>query len=260
MYVYAILLLPLLFLVQNPHLSESVHGFSLTLLKPLLLAGDYLSTFSRETRNTFVRLWKTFQDQAKVEYRIAELESQLVKFSEISKENERLKEALAFRDANGTQGIAARVIRWDPASWRKMMVLDKGTRDGIKKDTAVAVLEGLIGRILESGPSTSRLILLIDPDSRVSAITNDSRAQGIMAGNGSDSLKMIYLELESGVQVGETVLSSGTSGLFPKGIPIGKITAIEKDFDGLHLNAVVQPFVRFSKLEEVVCLASFGEK
>lgn len=68
------------------------------------------------------------------------------------------------------------------------------------------------------------------------------------------------MNLDSGVEVGETVISSGTSSLFPKGIAIGKILSLTKSNDGLHMKAFVEPFVRFSKLEEVLCLESYQEE
>ena len=86
-------------------------------------------------------------------------------------------------------------------------------------------------------------------------MANESRSQGVIAGEGSPKLKMSYLELDGGARVEEMVLTSGMTGLFPKGIKIGKITEIQRESDSLHLEAEVEPFVRLSKLEEVLCLA-----
>ena len=125
---------------------------------------------------------------------------------------------------------------------------------------AVLVPEGLVGRVMEVGANSARVLLLTDPDSRVVALGDQSRAQGVAAGDGSSRLKMEYLELESGAAVEETVSTSGMSGIFSKGIRIGKITGLMRDASGLHLEARIEPFVRFSKLEEVLCLASSRQK
>ncbi|HRY85959.1 MAG TPA: rod shape-determining protein MreC, partial [Candidatus Omnitrophota bacterium] len=148
----------------------------------------------------------------------------------------------------------ARVIGEDLTPWKKVVVLDKGSRHNLKKDMVVVVPEGLVGRILEVEPYTSRAILLPDPDCRVSALTSASRAQGIIAGIGTEKLQMRYLSLDAEIALGEDVITSGIGSVFPKGLQIGKIESIERDGDGLHLLALVKPSVPFSKIEEVLCL------
>jgi rod shape-determining protein MreC len=255
-YFLAVFALPLLVLLQNPYIKEPLRGASFAILKPLFAAVTATTDLFSNIQDGFGRFWNAFHTQPAFEARVAELEAEVSRLQEMAKENERLRKLVEFRDTQAGKKIAAQVIGWDPSPWRKTLILDKGTSQGIKKDMAVIVPEGLIGRILETGPSTSRVILLQDSDSRVSAIAETSRAQGVAAGNGSSDLTMEYLELESAVEVGETVSTSGLNGLFPKGIKIGKITAISKDATGLHLQAKVQSSVRFSKIEEVLCLGS----
>lgn len=249
--------LPLFLALQNPKFGESLRLASITFLKPFLVACDSAAGAFRNTRAGFVRFWGSFQSQQKLEARIAELESERLRWDETLKENERLKKMLDFRQTLSEKGIGARVIGWDLSPWRKTVILDKGAQHGLKKNMAVVVLEGLVGRLVEVGPISSRAILLLDPDARVSALADKSRAQGVVMGDGTPTLKMGYLELEGGAGVEETVLASGVGGLFPKGLRIGKITGLGKDATGLHLVAQVQPFVSFSKLEEVLCLESF---
>lgn len=255
-YFLAVFILPLLILLQNPNIREPLRGWSLSLFKPVLLVGDGTLQFFDSTRSGFGRFIKAFQGQEANEKKITELESELNQYRELSKENERLRKLLEFRDTLEGKKIAARVIGWDPSPWRKTLILDKGKNQGIRKNMAVLVAEGLVGRIVEAGPSTSRAILLLDADSRVSAMAEESRAQGVVTGYGGQELTLEYLELEGNVAVGENVSTSGLNGLYPKGIRIGKITAISRDSTGLHLQAKISSFVRFSKLEEVLCLES----
>ncbi len=259
-YYLAVFLLPFLVILQDSRIKEPIHGISLTLLKPAFLLGNAVTEIFTNTGEGMDRFWKAFHRQGVDERRIAELELELRQFQETVKENERLKKILEFRDTLGGKKIAARVIGRDPSPWRRTLILDKGTRQGITKDMVVLVPEGLVGRILEAGPSTSRAILLTDVDSRVGGMADDSRAQGMIGGTGESTLVMDYLELESKVAVGENVTSSGLSGIFPKGIRIGKITSLSRDTTSLHLQAKVDSYVRFSKLEEVLCLAPSPEK
>ncbi len=259
-YFWAFLFLPLLVFLQNPAVKEPLHGWSLTALKPALQAGHITFRFFSDVGLSIERFVHTFKQQGELESQIAKLESQLVRYHEFEKENVRLKKLVDFRSTLSGKTVPARIIGWDPSPWRKSFILDKGSNQGIRKDMAVISFEGLVGRILDVGPETSRVILLTDLDARVSAMTDQTRATGIIAGGGGSKLKMMYLELESGVQVQETALTSGLGGLFPKGLRVGKITSILRDPSGLHLNAEIEPFVQFSKLEEVVCLNSSPEK
>ncbi len=259
-YFWAFLFLPLLVFIQNPAVKEPVQGFTLAVLKPVLSTGQGISRFFSETRQGFERMVRSFREQGVLEARVAQLESMLVRYKELEKENERLQKLVDFRGSVSGKTIAARIIGSDPSPWRKSFILDKGTRQGIQKDMAVIASEGLAGRVLDAGSETSRVILVNDLDARVSAMTEQSRATGIIAGDGGSTLKMIYLDLESAVQVQETVLTSGLGGLFPKGLKIGRIISVTRDPSGLHLQAEVEPFVPFSKMEEVLCLNSSPEK
>lgn len=259
-YFFALLGLPLLFVLQSPAIREPLRDVSLSALKPAFLAFDAVHGFFRETGDQVTYFWSAFRSQESYQTRIAELEARLVKTEEMSKENARLKKLLDFKDSLKEKTVTARVVGWDSTPWRKMILLDKGEKGGVHKDMAVVVPEGLVGKILEAGPEMSQAILLTDPDSRVSGITEKSRSQGVVTGLTGSQLNLKYLELEGGVEIGETVLSSGVGGIIPKGIRVGKITSIARSSDGLHLNATMDPAVRFSKLEEVLCLESFRSK
>ena len=257
---YLLLLIPLIVVLNFSSVKSSVRDISSTVSKPFLLTGHALMQAVENVKKNFGYFVSTFQGQEKTQLRIVELENQLVQYQEAIKENERLKKLLEFRQTFQEKSVAAHVIGWDTNPWRKTAILDKGSKHGIKKDMAVVVPEGLIGRVTESFAHTSRVILLTDPDARVSGLTDTSRAQGIVAGNGSSSLKMKYLELDGGAAVGETILTAGIGGLFPKGFRIGKISNISRDETGLHLTATIEPFAQFNKLEEVLCLVSSTQK
>ena len=257
--LFLLIAIPFLLTFQDARIREPIHAASLTVLKPALIAVSSVQITLLSARDSFVRFWKTFQDQGRLEEQITELQSKLVTFDEAIKENERLKKLLDFKQTLRTKSIVARIVGGDFSPWRRTLILDKGKKQGLKKDMAVVVPEGLVGRILEVGNQTSRAILLIDGDARVSAVSEQSRAQAVTAGDGSSEMKLKYLDLDSGISVGETVLTSGVGGLFPKGLRIGMITAVSKDNDGLHLLANVKPYVNFSKLEEVICLDSLPE-
>ena len=259
-YFLAVPVVALVLFFQYPRLNEAAHAIFYTLTRPVFVIGSGLRqglyTIRYEAGNFFNAVGK----QREYLGRIQELETQLVHYHEMERENQRLQRLLNFSQPLGVHTIGTRVIGEDVTPWKKVVVLDKGSRHNIKKDMVVVVPEGLAGRILEVEPYTARAILLPDPDCRVSALTAVSRAQGIIAGIGTEKLQMKYLSLDAEVAVGEDVTTSGIGSIFPKGLQIGKVESIERDSDGLHLLALVKPSVPFSKLEEVLCLASSPQK
>jgi len=260
---YYFLAVPVIFLIaffQYPRLNEAVHSLFSTLTRPAFVLGSSLRDGLYAVRYQSGNFLDAVGKQKEYLARIQELEGQLIHFHEMDLENQRLKKLLNFSLPLATHTIGARVIEEDMTPWKKVVLLDKGSRHSLKKDMAVVVPEGLVGRILEVEPYTSYAILLPDPDSRVSALTTTSRAQGIIAGIGTDMLQMKYLALDAEVAIGEDVITSGVGSIFQKGLQIGKIESIERDSDGLHLLALVKPSVSFSKIEEVLCIVSSQQK
>ncbi|MFA5168131.1 MAG: rod shape-determining protein MreC [Candidatus Omnitrophota bacterium] len=259
-YFLAVPVIALIVFFQYPRLNESVHSVFSTVVRPALVLGSSLREGLYMVRYQSGNFLNAVGKQNEYRARIQALEGQLSRFREIDRENRRLKKLLNFGLPLATRTIGARVIGEDVTPWKKVILLDKGSRHNLKKDMMVVVPEGLAGRILEVEPYTAHAILLPDSDSRVSALTATSRAQGIIAGIGTDRLQMKYLALDAEVAIGEDVITSGVGSIFQKGLQIGKIESVERDSDGLHLLALVKPSVPFSKLEEVLCLVSSPQK
>jgi rod shape-determining protein MreC len=259
-YFLAVPVIALIAFFQYPRLNESVHSIFSTLARPAFVLGSSLRGGFYAVRYQSGNFLDAVGKQKEYLARIQELEGQLVRFREMDRENQRLKKLLNFSLPLATHTIGTRVIGEDVTPWKKIVLLDKGSRSNLKKDMAVVVPEGLVGRILEVEPYTAHAILLSDSDFRVSALTAVSRAQGIVAGIGTEKLQMKYLALDAEIAIGEDVTTSGIGSVFPKGLQIGKIEAIERDSDGLHLLALIKPSVPFSKLEEVLCIVSSRPK
>lgn len=260
---YYFLAVPVALLVltfQYPRVHETARSFFNSLTRPLLIAGSAVRQGIYNVRYNTGTFWDAVAKQQEYRSRVQELESKLLNYSEMEKENQRLKKLMNFSQTPATKSIGARVIGEDMTPWRKVIVLDKGSRHGIKKDMVLVAPEGLVGRVLEAEPFTARAILLPDPDCRVGALTTGGRSQGVIAGTGMDKLQMKYLSLDTEIAIGEEVITSGIESLFPKGLLVGKIESVERDSEGLHLLAVVTPAVPFSKIEEVLCLVSSPQK
>lgn len=185
---------------------------------------------------------------------IENLERELLKSQEARLENERLRNLLAFNASGKTHFIPSMVIGKDLSDLRYTIIIDKGKRDGIRKDMVVVSGNGLVGRVRECGWGIARVLLIVDHDSSISGLVQRTRDEGILVGNGRAGLIMKYLGLDSDVKKGDKVITSGFGAIFKKGILIGEVVSVDMDESNLYLKAVVKPEVDIFRLEEVLVM------
>lgn len=181
---------------------------------------------------------------------------------ELQKENYRLREMLDFKERKDYELLPAEVIARDPSNWFETITVNRGSLHGVKKNMAVITSQGLVGNILKVSRTSSRVLLLTDSRRAVSALVMRSREPGdvgIVEGSSGESvsLRMTNLPPEANIQPGDTIISSGLGGIFPKGLVIGTVLETGLDQYGLLQQAVVLPAVNFNRLEEVFIVMEF---
>lgn len=169
-------------------------------------------------------------------------------------ENQRLRGILEFKNAIPYASIPAEVIGRDPTNWANSLIIGKGIAHGIRQNKAVISVRGLIGRTLEVGRYSSRILLITDPNSKVGVVIQRNRQGGIMVGRSDGRCKIIYIALDSDVTKGDKVITAGFSSAFPKGILIGEVVSVGKEPGRLYKYAIVRPAQDMAKLEEVLCI------
>ncbi len=195
---------------------------------------------------------------------VGQLRVQNLQASEAAAENTRLRALLEYKQA-ATQFdlVAARVIGRESATWTSMIIIDRGTRDGIKEDMAVVTEKGLVGNVIEAGPISSKVQLILDPRSAVGTLVQrpESRVAGIVEGDSTNPMmpRMINIPRTADVVEGDTIVTSGFGGVYPKGIIVGLVSSIENDEGGLLKYARLEPAVDFQKLEDVEVITASRE-
>ncbi|OKH20987.1 rod shape-determining protein MreC [Hydrococcus rivularis NIES-593] len=155
--------------------------------------------------------------------RIIELE---LRISELEQQNQQFKKLLGDFEKNKRSAIAAPIIGRSADDWWQQAILGRGSRDGIEKGFAVTGIGGLVGRVIEVTPHSSRVLLISDPNSRVGAIVTRSRSMGLIKGRGSQIAVMEFFEKVPDIRPGDTVSTSAVSQLFPAGLPIGRVQSV----------------------------------
>ena len=186
----------------------------------------------------------------------ADLTEQLNRYREGSLEAMRLQKLLELREGFPQRAVAARVIDHNRSSLFKTLLINKGTADGLRVGLAVLSDQGVVGRIIEISWHASRVLLLIDGNSNIDGLIQRSRAQGILQGVGSAGCSLKYISRAEEVLAGDVVISSGLSGVFPKGLLLGVVTGASRKEGGLFQKIDVAPAVDFEKLEEVLALTT----
>jgi len=205
---------------------------------------DYVDLRGMQRENKRLR-----QEVGTLSRRIEQLEEQAL-------ETQRLQRLLALREVPQAQALTARVAGKDATNWFKTILVDRGGLDGVRRNQPVVAPDGLVGRVVEVTPSSAKVQLLTDPVSAVGGLVQRTRVTGIVSGNLGAGTRVRYLPLMADVAVGDLVVTSGMGGVFPKGIPIGRLTAVERRSGALFQEASLQPTVDLSRLEEVLILTS----
>jgi len=173
---------------------------------------------------------------------------------ELELENNRLRELLGFKRSLPGPAIAAQVIGKDPSAWFKTVILDKGRLDGVQPGLPAVTSRGVVGQIVEASSYQSRLLLIIDRNSAADALVQRTRARGIVKGTSGDECYLDYVMHEDDVRVGDLVVSSGFDGVYPKGLLMGTVTAVNFQGSDFFKEVRITPVVDFDKLEEVLII------
>lgn len=174
---------------------------------------------------------------------------------QLLQENGRLRRLLEFKQRSGWSLTSAEVIGRELGPWSRSLLLDKGSRQGIREGMAVITPTGLLGRVSDVGPSSSRVMLLADPHFRVTAVLLEGRLAGLVSGGGTGECLLTYLPLSAEPREGEAVQTAGGKSFCPDGIPIGVIRKVWIDRSQLYKTAGLQPAVDPGAVEEVLIVA-----
>jgi rod shape-determining protein MreC len=178
----------------------------------------------------------------------------IIQQSELELENQRLRELLGFKRSLPAPAIAAEIIGKDPSAWFKTVIIDKGSADGLRRGLPAVSSLGVVGQIIEVSARQSRLMLIIDRNSGADALVQRTRARGIVKGTSQDDCYLDYVLHADDVKVGDLVVSSGFDGVYPKGVLIGTVTAVDFKGGDFFKDVQITPAVDFDKLEEVLII------
>lgn len=207
-------------------------------------------------------VWETYLDwknvraeNRRLREEIQRLRVEALRVGETDDENRRLRRLLALQERLPLTTVSGEIIAREWGGWIRALTVNRGRGDKIPRLTAVISPDGLIGRIVEVRPGASIIQVLTDPASTVGAHVVRTRTPGIVEGEPRGTLRFKYMARDgAAIQVGDVLVTSGQGGLFPRGIPIGRVQAIDDRGSALFHYAVLAPAVDFARVDEVLLI------
>ncbi len=232
----------ILFLGQPTASSTKLRMIFVQLSTPFVKLGDYIPAV--KSRRDLDRQNRELRTENEV------LRQQVRALGEAGRENLRLTQKLNLTGRTGFKTLGARVIGRDASNWWKSLQIDRGSNDGVRENLAVLNADGLIGKVVKVTRGEARVLLITDSSCKVSALLQDSREPGVVAGS-----QMTYVDRNAKINPGENVITSGRGGIFPPGILIGTVVKAELNQQtGMYQDVEIKPAVDFRRLEEVVVI------
>ncbi|MET0406564.1 MAG: rod shape-determining protein MreC [Cystobacter sp.] len=171
-------------------------------------------------------------------------------------ENERLRGLLSYAESSPGPDIPARVIGVNPVLKLLSVRINRGESEGVGRGMAVVTPDGIVGQVVRTTGGYSDVALVTDAQSRVAVQVQRSRARGTAAGAGKGPLQLENMLRIEDVQEGDLIITSGTDGVYPPGLVVGRVTHLEKTEHGMFLGGDIVPAVDTTRLEEVLVRGS----
>ena len=202
--------------------------------------------------NHYIALSDAAKENDRLKSHLNELNVQLLDYNEKKLEVDRLRGLLGLSRSYKRKHTVAEVISIRHSEVFHSMRLNKGTLDGIQVGMPVVTSKGVVGRVIRSGSKYSDVHLLIDINFNIDALIQRNRVRTVLNGNNFEATAKLNRKTE--VRIGDTIITSGIVGGFPKGLAIGQVTRISYSEDHVNQAITIEPWVDFDKVEEVIVL------
>ena len=243
-------------------LTLQTRGQSYRAADALAFVTTPVQTVLARVNRTAFGLWSTYLDWKNVRAENLRLREEVqrlriagLRVDDVVTENGRLRRLLALQEQLPITTLSGEIIAREWGGWVRSLTVNRGRSDNIARLAAVIVPEGLVGRVVDVRPGSAIVQVLTDPASTIGGHVVRTRTPGIVEGDPRGTIRFKYLAREgAGIQVDDVIVTSGVGGLFPRGIPVGRVRAIDDRGSALFHYALLSPTVDFARLEEVLLL------
>ncbi|MDH5298097.1 MAG: rod shape-determining protein MreC [Desulfobulbaceae bacterium] len=251
--IVLVLVLILIVVTVGRQEFNAPHKFALELIGRAQSSVTMATNFFSTVRDDYVALLDVRDENKRLKEELKKFKTINNQYREAVATNVRLSKLLGFKQTMESPTLTATIVGKDPSLWFKTVIIDRGSSDGVQQGMPVVTEAGIVGQILSASPHYSKVLLTCDPNSAIDALIQSSRVQGIVKGQGS-GYQLNYVLKNFAVREGDTIVTSGLGGIFPKGLPVGTVTKVTKSRRGMFQEIIIKPSVDFSQLEHLIII------
>jgi len=211
---------------------------------------DSISSFNLWAGDIF----KASAENKRLHRKLIRLSAELNNLKETKSENQRLQKLLGIKPSIRYKSISCRIIARNAGTWFKSLIIDRGTKSGIRPNMPVISAEGVIGRTITCGKNASTVLLVTDVNSSIGGIIQNTRTPGLVEGQGTNECIFTYISKKADMPSGSYVVTSGLGAIFPKGLLIGETGKVNMDSQNLYKTAKIKLSADIDRLEEVTVI------
>jgi rod shape-determining protein MreC len=227
------------------------HQLTLDFIGPLQSAVTRTFSGVAALKNDYLALRSVREENKRLQALVDKYLTELGEYREGYATYLHLQELLAFKEKLNFEPLAARVVGKEPAYWYQTIVVDRGKKDDVLEGMIALAPNGVVGQVIHTAEHYSKILLAIAPSSAIDAMIQKNRVRGILKGAGENGYVLQYVLKNADVEVGDYLVTAGIGGMFPAGIPLGRVSNILKKQRGMFQEIEVQPHIDFQKLEFV---------
>ncbi|CAK0751143.1 Cell shape-determining protein MreC [Azospirillaceae bacterium] len=235
----------------DPALIEGARSRVTDAFTPILEAISRPAATAAHVIETFVEISEVHHENKQLRQENARLQQWKQAALRLEAENNSLRSLLHFKPEPAASFISARVVAAPGGSFLRALVVTAGRRDGVHRGQAAMAGPGMVGRVVEVGEWSARVLMITDINTRIPVLLEGSRQRAILAGDNSDQPRLLHLPPEAPVAVGDRVVTSGHGGQFPPGLPIGVVASVTERL------IKIQPLADLGRIEHLQ-LVDFG--
>lgn len=263
--VLSLALITVYFRESSSGALHGVQGAGATVLRPFEVGAERVAAPFRDTYGWFRGLLNAKSEVTRLRAALDQARQDAAQYKTASAENETLRRQLNYVDGPRFPvdyfPINARVLARPPGEFEQQIVISAGSSHGVTRLAPVVTADGLVGNVAFVTPSESRVTLLTDDQSAVAAVDLQTNAVGIVRHGQGGGLILDRVSKDQRVNDGDTIITAGTQAgalpdLYPRGIPIGKVSSTGQSDTDLYKQIQVSAFVPFGSLDSVVVLKS----
>jgi rod shape-determining protein MreC len=212
-------------------------------------------------------VWANYVDLIHVRQQNRNLQAQMdqmrleeASLAEDARQDLRLQALLGFQQKYIYKTVAAQVIGTAGTEQSRVLLIDKGSRDGLASDLPVITPDGIVGKVRDVFAYTSQVLEISDPTSGAGVILQQTRIQGVLRGDSWGQPEIVNISPDDRIKAGEPVVTSGGDSIYPRGLAVGTVDRVVADPDGTLVNVLVKPSANLARLEEVLIITSTGSQ